>query len=430
MKYRRAAFLFSLRCMSLALLLWFGGQMAAAQSQDTEEPPQNDTAHFIYIPNATTPQYVYLPTIFYPQPPVIENPHPADKSIRQSLNAYLTWDILDPELENAVYTIYLEANNEHPSVVIADGLSELHFDPATFLEDTQYYWQVVATAPAGKRFESSVWTFRTDYFPYPPEVDSMVRVPAGEFQMGCDADNSGYQCFSNQVPLHAVYLDAFEIDKFEVTNKQYRACVEAGICNLPRKTNSRTRSSYFYNPEYDYYPVIFVSNWDARAYCGWVGKRLPTEAEWEKASRGAIDIRPWPWGDDPFDCSRANHNCLADTDTDRVDRYPAGQSPYGVMNISGNVWEWVQDYYDDNYYKTSPYYNPVNTVQTQRYPFFSVRGGCFRNSWWYLRSSHRSGGHWGDTAMDDAPLFRSNMYGIRCARSVTDSSAAEPPSGN
>lgn len=387
--------------------------------------PNGVLTNTAYLPLITLPDFDYLPLVFLPSS--IDEPHPQDHSVRQSLNSYLAWKVREQGFENAVHTVYLEADNPTPAIVIAETSVTQIPDLATFAQDTQYYWRVVAAAPDGRRIESPVWTFRTDYIPDPPDLGVMVTVPAGEFLMGCDPNNGGYLCFSNQVPLHRVYLDAFEIDKFEITNKEYRACVSAGVCNLPRRYDSASRRHYFFNTEFDYHPVIYVSNADASTYCEWVGKRLPTEAEWEKAAKGGLDTRPWPWGNEPLDCTRANHpgtpnesGCVDPIDTNRVDAYPLGQSPYGLFNAAGNVWEWVQDYYIDGYYSISPYDNPVNDSISQIIPFYSVRGGCFRNTWYYLRTNHRSGGHWGDKDGEDSPLFRSNMYGFRCARTITE----------
>jgi serine/threonine protein kinase len=163
----------------------------------------------------------------------------------------------------------------------------------------------------------------------------MVLIPGGEFTMGTDSAGD-----VGSTPAHKVSVDAFYIDKYEVTNEAYDACVYAVECRRPLKTGSATRTTYFNNEVFAKHPVIYVDWKMAVAYCEWRGGRLPTEAEWEKAARGMEDERVYPWGDTQVDCSFANvHGCTGDTVP--VDQYGTGQSPYGVYGMSGNVWEWT-----------------------------------------------------------------------------------------
>jgi formylglycine-generating enzyme required for sulfatase activity len=372
------------------------------------------------VPSTAAGKTVAMPLVMGPQ--AFQQPWPADGALRQSLNVYLTWQLNSPKWADATFNILLEANDSSPDEPFAWRLSKASYDPPTFAEDTLYYWQVIAENPNGEMLPGPVWHFRTDYFPATPELGALVYVPEGDFIMGCDNNISGYQCFANQIPLHTVRLDAFYLDKYETTNLEYRACVAAGACNEPRRTDLMD-DDYFYDSDFDYYPVLYVSHWDAEDYCGWAGKRLPTEAEWEKAARGAIDTRPWPWGNENWDCSRMNR-CPGEEHfwfTAPVDGAHAGQSPYGALNMSANAGEWVQDFYLDEYYWESPYLNPVNTVSKpnrEGIPYYAFRGGSFHDNWWYSRTSHRNAGHWGDEVGEDVPFFRSFRTGIRCAMSV------------
>jgi Tol biopolymer transport system component len=216
-------------------------------------------------------------------------------------------------------------------------------------------------------------------------IGEMVEIPAGIFQMGCDTNRSGdTDCSGYDQKLHSVYLDTFQIDKFEVTNASYEQCVAAGVCTAPDKFSSTTRSAYYGNPNYANFPVIHVG-WDqASEYCGWANKRLPTEAEWEKAARGSTDTRIYPWGDGNPDCTLANfggpEGCVGDTSA--VGSYPFGISPYGTFDMAGNVWEWVADWWMNGYFDLSGTHNPLGPV-TGDYRVY--RGGDWQTN---LNSSY------------------------------------------
>ncbi|MFQ5615806.1 MAG: formylglycine-generating enzyme family protein [Anaerolineales bacterium] len=253
------------------------------------------------------------------------------------------------------------------------------------------------------------------------EVDQMIQVyvPAGEFIMG-STDVEAQITLENgraypEIPVNTVYLDGYWIDKYEVSNGQYALCVDAGVCQPPYLSSSETRTEYFNNPEYSNYPVIWVSWYMARAYCEWTGRRLPTEAEWEKAARGT-DGRKYPWGDDPLGGKRANFcdiNCprtIANPiyddgypDTSPVGNYPAGASPYGAMDMSGNVWEWtgtlIQPY---------PYDAADGREDLDVYGERVWRGGPWSNGYWWMRSSVR---------YRSIPSYWYVNLGIRCASS-------------
>jgi formylglycine-generating enzyme required for sulfatase activity len=240
-------------------------------------------------------------------------------------------------------------------------------------------------------------------------IAGMVIVPAGEFIMGC-YPAPGLCDLDNEI-LIAVTLDNFFIDRFEVTNAQYAECVADGGCTRPSNEASSTRPSYYSNPEYANYPVIPDSWVHAAAYCNWAGKRLPTEAEWEKAARGNRDIRFFPWGDQFSDCSLANGvnmNTMepCEDDTTQVGSYPLGMSQYGAMDMSGNVAEWVSDWYQADYYESSPLINPLGPESgTEKI----LRGGSWTNGWIPLQVSDR----W-----PILPETSYNFIGFRCALSV------------
>ena len=209
----------------------------------------------------------------------------------------------------------------------------------------------------------------------PSDGMDMVFVPGGEFRMGTDYLQAAYArevckafnpegglavcqatSFGDEAPAHMVTLDGFWIDKTEVTNRQYQGCVAVDGCEPPVEAGSYYRTEYYGNPEFDDYPVVWVTRDQAQAYCQWAGGRLPTEAEWEYAARGP---KSWlyPWGND-FDGARLNYcdaNCDAGpndptvddgyADTAPVGSYPSGVSWVGALDMAGNVREWVADWY-------------------------------------------------------------------------------------
>jgi formylglycine-generating enzyme required for sulfatase activity len=223
--------------------------------------------------------------------------------------------------------------------------------------------------------------------------------------MGCDSSNPAETCSSNEQPLHTVTLSAYSIDKYEVTNARYKACVDAGGCTAPGSVNSYTRSPYYGTSTYADYPVVNVTWYQASAFCAWAGGRLPTEAEWEKAARGSSDTRKYPWGDSAPDCTKTNYS-LCVNDTSRVGSYPSGASPYGVMDMAGNVWELVNDWYDSSYYNVSPSVNPQGSATGETRV---LRGGAWNGNDYDVRSARRGGngpGSWG--------VY---LDGFRCVRS-------------
>lgn len=234
----------------------------------------------------------------------------------------------------------------------------------------------------------------------------MVSVPAGKFTMGMTAKDAFAICsksendcnlsdFKDEEPAHTVYLADFWIDKTDVTNAMYEKCVIAGACQKPTNSASASQTFIYYygNPLFDNYPVIFMIWNDAQAYCKWAGVRLPTEAEWEKAARGT-DKRTYPWGNQPPTCSLTNFGSIMISggsvgcvgDTTEVDSYPSGASPYGALDMAGNVMNWVSDWYSPTYYASSPSSNPTGPASGQDH---DRRGGTFDEAGGYIFSADR-----------------------------------------
>ena len=231
--------------------------------------------------------------------------------------------------------------------------------------------------------------------------ETLVYVPAGEFTMG--SENGA----DDEKPVHTVYLDAFWIDQTEVTNKQYQACVDAGTCETPSDPSSYSHPSYYGNPEFDNYPVVYV-NWDkANRYCEvWAVGDLPTEAQWEKAAR-STDERTYPWGENTPNKDLLNYNQNVG-DTTKVGSYESGKSPYNAYDLVGNVWEWVNDYYQSDYYATLGD-NASNPQGPSSGDTRVLRGGSWSLSAVRARSAVR---------LRLNPSGAGVSIGFRCARSL------------
>ncbi len=265
----------------------------------------------------------------------------------------------------------------------------------------------------------------------PADEMLMVYVPAGEFQMGIGFEGISYahrlcreaaadpltaNCYASayvdELPAHSVTLDAFWIDQTEVTNQQYQRCVEVGACSPPEDESSYTRPHYYDDDAYADYPVIWITQAQASAYCHWAGGRLPTEAEWEYAARGP-EGNMFPWGND-FDGKLLNYcdiNCpLGPNDpsiddgyieTAPVGSYPDGASWCGALDMAGNVREWVSDWYGQ--YTLDPQVNPTGPAEGHAY---IPRGGCWLDTPDNARSTNRG---------SNAPDYTRHKVGFRCA---------------
>jgi formylglycine-generating enzyme required for sulfatase activity len=236
----------------------------------------------------------------------------------------------------------------------------------------------------------------------------MVLVPSGHFWMGCNVALDTL-CQLHEYPYHEVHVDAFLIDKTEVTVNAYGACAEAGGCTAPATWPGACNWSKAGTGQH---PVNCVDWQQAVDYCQWAGKRLCKEAEWEKAARGP-DGALFPWGNGPGSCDLAvmygqgTPGCGSWT-TWEVGSKPEGASPYGALDMAGNVCEWTADWYDEAYYSGSPASNPPG-------PACGVyrvnRGGGLLDSAFVLRCSERG---YGD------PLAKETGLGIRCCKSLAE----------
>jgi formylglycine-generating enzyme required for sulfatase activity len=229
-------------------------------------------------------------------------------------------------------------------------------------------------------------------------LDRMAQmlVPAGEFLMGSLANNPNAE--EDEKPQHSVYLDSFWIDQTEVTNRMYSFCVADGFCSEPISTGR-------YLTEKPDHPIQGVTWFQAQKYCEWSGRRLPTEAEWEKAARGP-EARVFPWGDKKPSADLANFNFQMNEIVE-VGKFPDGASFYDAYDMAGNVWEWVADWYSENYFTESPQRNPMGPSSGN---LRVIRGGAWNTADRAIRSANR---FWAFPGRDD-------FNGFRCAKNELD----------
>ena len=244
----------------------------------------------------------------------------------------------------------------------------------------------------------------------------MEEIPAGSFWMGCNEaiDNN---CRDDEKPYHEVTLPTYYIDRYEVTVNQYKACVDAGICSIPGIPVEMKECNWNI-PGREFHPINCVTWQQANTYCQWAGKRLPTEAEWEKAARGA-DGRIYPWGNEQITCDYGTFQpdpskCRL-WHTEMVGSHPNGDSPFGVKDMLGNVTEWVSDWYSSTYYTESPNTNPLGPANGEIHVW---RGGSWRTGEGGLsevdadlRTSARQ-------TISLNPAIHGDPFGFRCAKSA------------
>jgi len=353
------------------------GEMAR-DLQGIDGQVQADTSTRFVLPEINIEDEVQE-TRFEDKPTVVADVETASK-ISWPLNGLLSKWVGFGVILIIVVLVYILMNRE-PTTVMDRNESETPTLIVTAVESTATLISPTAT-------------------PISPDLSEMVYVPAGEFTMGSEDSKV------DEKPIHTVHLDEYYIDKYEVTNEQYRVCVEtARVCQPPlniKAYDDSTKANH---------PVVYVDWYRARDYCTWVGKRLLTEAEWEKAARGT-DGWVYPWGNE-FDNTRLSFcdtSCESDwkdqsindgfAETAPVGHYELGKSPYGAYDMAGNVWEWVS-----SQYKPYPYQADDGREDLISTTARVMRGGGWFNGPTYRYVSSRAG---------YKPDYRSSRVGFRC----------------
>jgi len=249
-----------------------------------------------------------------------------------------------------------------------------------------------------------------------PIKDEMVLIPEGIFTMGYNIDNKNEWGDTDEEPVHKVFLKSYYIDRYEVSASQFSKFLNLHQDKAPfyfqtglGVTIEKIDNLFSPRVGLNNYVANRVSWYGADAYCQWVSKRLPTEAEWEKASRGT-DGRIFPWGNEFPTNERATFrrkfDILGFKALEQVNSMSSGQSPYGVHHMAGNAWEWVSDWYKDIYYEDSPYTNPKGPESGITKV---LRGGNWYYKAYYMRTTYR---------FNEKPDVFKNWQGFRCAKDL------------
>jgi formylglycine-generating enzyme required for sulfatase activity len=353
-----------------------------------EPPPERSSAQATVAASPTSPLVSEASQMAYTMSPVSTTPQPSPQPLKYVVTAGETCSEIAQAFGISIREIVNLNDLPADCGVILAGQTLLIPESSSGGRET---WTAIASPTPVKPVATQV-----------SPVDGMVQVyiPSGQFLMGTLETEPG--AGTEEKPQHQVYLSVYWIDQTEVTNAMYLRCVREGVCRPPKESRSNTRPAYFDEPGFANYPVIYVSWEDADAYCRWAGRRLPSEAEWEKAARGG-DGRTYPWGEDPPGPAMANYNNQVG-DTRAVGSYPAGAGPYGALDMAGNVAEWVADWYDPDYYPVSDASNPTGPELGE---FRVLRGGSWFNMARAMRAAFR---------LSNYPDLQSNTLGFRCAR--------------
>jgi formylglycine-generating enzyme required for sulfatase activity len=333
--------------------------------------------------------------------PVVTNVQAVQQASPSQL-VVITYDVLDTDGDAMTVSLQISADGGATWAVPVNTVSGDIGDGILSGVGYQIIWDAGIDYPSHSGTEYQAKVLSDDH--QEDTFEGMVLVPAGPYDMGAT-----YQS-PYSLPIHTVTVPAFYIDIYEVTNAQYKAfCDATSRAYPPDPTSSFYTPPYFSNPTYANYPVVNVDWYDAGAYAVWAGKRLPTEAEWERAAKGNADNRRWPWGD-TWIAANANvgsGNADGYTYTSPVGNYPEGMSSDGCYDMAGNVWEWCEDDWHSSYNIAGRPDNGSAWIDNPRGSFRVERGG----SWDYYYTSARCANR-----NYNYPSYRYSSVGFRCAR--------------